>query len=99
ATPTATPTPAFGPLTLSTSALTFSATLTTQSFTASEANYAGALNQDSATGDCAAIVAVTPPFVTGPAGDFAVTALASGSCTLHVSDDHGGSQPLAVTVP
>jgi hypothetical protein len=84
-----------GPLMVSTNSLTFnSATAPSQNFTASENFY----NRLISTGGCGGIVSVNPPNGPGPSQQFTVSPLAAGSCTLAVTDDHGGSRQISITV-
>ncbi|PZR61027.1 MAG: hypothetical protein DLM53_10280, partial [Candidatus Eremiobacter antarcticus] len=80
--------------------LSFSDLSQTSSFTVSEAAYGGTFTQNSPTG-CAGIVSVSPATAGGPSATFNATSQGAGSCTLTVSDDHGGSVsiPVSVTVP
>jgi hypothetical protein len=61
-------------------------------FTVTESGYAGSFRAASL--DCAPFVTFNP----GPATSFTVHAVAAGSCTIRVTDDHGGSAPVAVSV-
>jgi hypothetical protein len=65
---------------------------TTGNVNVSESNYAGSFTATSA--DCSGIAT----FDAGPATTFTVTAVAAGSCTVTMHDDHGQTAPVAVSV-
>ena len=84
-----------GSLGVNPSALTFnSAGAANQSFTATESNYNGQIF----TSGCSGIATVSPGTGSGPSQQFSVNPQAAGSCTIIVTDDHGGTQNVAVTV-
>jgi hypothetical protein len=95
ATPTPAPVPTLppGPLMVSPVSLLIGNTNpTSATFTASEANYAGAFSE---TDTCAAIATI----VQAPAGTFAASQvpLSGGACIATVHDDHAGSVPVTIT--
>ncbi|MBV8596826.1 MAG: FecR domain-containing protein [Candidatus Eremiobacteraeota bacterium] len=96
-TTSATVTVTAGPLIVSTSSVVITSAGGTAPFTASETDYTGLI---SASSDNSAIASVSPASGGGPGPvPFTITAgSTAGSTTVHVTDDHGGSQPIAVSV-
>ncbi len=87
---------AAGTLTVSTPSLSFLVGGSTQTFTASESGYGGAINASS---DKNSVATVTPASGSGPGPvTFTVTPGASGSANITVTDDHGGSKIVSITV-
>ncbi len=94
--PTAPPTPVPGTLSVSPTNLSFNVGSAPQTFTASEANYSGPI---SATSGNTAIATVSPASGNGPGPiTFTVTPVAPGSTTITVSDNHGNTQSVSVSV-
>jgi hypothetical protein len=93
--PTAVPTPA-GPLTVSPSALSFIGVSDQLTVTVSEAGYNGGFAVD-ATG-CGAAATVSALTAAAPGAQFTVTSVASGTCTVTVSDGLNQKQQIPVTV-
>ncbi len=91
--PTSPPGP--GVLSLSQSSLSFPVDGATQSFTASESNYAGPINASSSN---TAVATVSPASGAGPSATFTVTPTGVGSASITVTDNHGGTQIVSVTV-
>jgi hypothetical protein len=97
ATPTPSPTPApGGPLTLSQSAVAFTAAGQTATVTANEPAYAGAVAPDAS--GCTAVAGVTPALATAVPATFTITAQSAGSCSLPFYDTYGQRASLAVGV-
>jgi hypothetical protein len=69
-----------------------------QQFTVTENSYTGPLTAANGTPSCAGIATFAPAAGTGPSATFTVTAVAAGTCTIVVSDNHGGSVGVNVTV-
>lgn len=95
--PTPVPTATPGALSVSPSTIAFTSSGQTAAVTAGESPANGTLTLDAS--GCAGIAAVSP--ASGPASGttFTITAgSSSGSCTLHVSDAAGQSQPVGVTL-
>ena len=84
-----------GPLTVSTSSLSFPAGGSSQTFTASESNYDGAFTVTSSN----TAVCTASPTTTSPGNiTVSVTPTGGGSANITVTDDHGGSQVVSVIV-
>jgi len=90
------PTPPSGPgqLSVNPTSLSFLVGGASQSFTASESNYSGPINASSGN---VAIATVTPASGGNPT-TFTVTPTGAGSTNITVTDNHGGSQIVSVTV-
>jgi hypothetical protein len=89
----------FGDLKVMPSSLTFTDVNVVQPVDVSEANYTGAFTITANT--CSGIADVGPPSSGGPDATINVTSsvsMSGGSCGFQVDDDHGGAQPVAVTV-
>jgi len=86
-----------GPLDVSTNSVTITSAGGTAGFTASETDYTGLI---SASSDNTAVATVSPASGSGPGPvPFTITAVGTGPpATVHVTDDHGGSQAITVTV-
>lgn len=82
----------YGVLQANPQSLTFT-DIGSKTFVASEANYPGLIGQ---TG-CAGVATVSPGSGSSPV-TFTVTPVAAGTCTITVTDDHGGSVPVSITV-
>ncbi len=97
ATPTPSPTPSpGGPLTLSQSAVAFTAAGQTATVTANEPAYAGAVAPDAS--GCTAVASVTPALAAAVPATFTITAQSAGSCSLPFYDSYGQRASLAVGV-
>ena len=93
----ATPTPSLGgPLTLSQSAVAFTAAGQTATVTANEPAYAGAVAPDAS--GCTAVASVTPALAAAVPATFTITAQSAGSCSLPFYDSYGQRASLAVGV-
>lgn len=84
----------FGALVVAPLSLNFNGTSSAKNFTANETAYGGQFNASG----CAGIATITPASGNGPSATFSVNPLAAGSCTITVTDDHGGSRDISVTV-
>ncbi len=86
-----------GALTVNPTSLSFNGTGSSknQTFTASESNYSGPL---SALSSNPVVATVSPSTGNGPNQTFTVTPLAAGSATIIVTDNHGGSASVNVSV-
>ncbi len=85
-----------GSLSVSTSSVTLNGAGDTAPFTASERFYTGAIS--AATGDNT-VATVSPASGAGPGPvSFTITAVGPGTTNITVTDNHGGSQPISVTV-
>lgn len=100
ATPTPTPTPTPVPAAIGGSAVSISLTVagSNAQFTVTENNYTGPLNAANGSPTCAGIATFAPASGSGPSATFTVTAVAAGVCTIVVTDNHGGSVGVNVTV-
>jgi hypothetical protein len=67
-------------------------------FTVTENSYTGPLSAANGSPSCAGIATFSPASGSGPSATFTVTAVAAGTCTIVVSDNHGGSVGVNVTV-
>ncbi len=85
-------------LTTSTSSLAFTVAGSAQTFTANESGYSGPLTAANGSPSCAGIATFSPASGTGPGVTFTVTAVAAGTCTIVVSDNHGGSASVGIIV-
>jgi ABC-type transport system substrate-binding protein len=97
ATPTPAPTPTAlpgGPLTLSQSALAFTAAGQTATVTVNEPAYAGTVAPDAS--GCTAVAGVTPASAAAVPAMFTITAQGAGSCSLAFLDGRG--QRATVTI-
>lgn len=95
--PTASPTaPPSGSLSLSQSAISFTAPGQSAMVTASETNYTGPISVNA--GTCGTVVNVTPSSVASAPGHFTVGAQSSGSCTVTFTDQFGQTATLSVGV-
>jgi hypothetical protein len=99
-TPTPSPTPTPVPAAIGGSAITLNFTVAGSSaqFTVTENNYSGPLTAANGSPSCSGIATFAPASGTGPSATFTVTAVAAGTCTIVVSDNHGGSVGVNVTV-
>jgi len=96
-TPTPTPSPSpGGPLTLSQSALAFTAAGQTATVTANEPAYAGPVAPDGS--GCTAVASVTPALAAAVPATFTITARSAGACSLPFYDSYGQRASLAVGV-
>lgn len=85
-----------GQLSVSTSSVTLNGAGDTAPFTASERFYTGAISASS--GDTT-VATVSPASGSGPGPvSFTITAVGPGTTNINVTDNHGGSQPVSVTV-
>jgi hypothetical protein len=85
-----------GPLNVSTNSVLITSAGGTAGFTASETDYTGLI---SASSDHPGIATVSPASGSGPGPvGFTISAVTSGTATVLVTDDHGGSQAISVTV-
>ncbi|MDQ6779787.1 MAG: hypothetical protein M3Z37_01355 [Candidatus Eremiobacteraeota bacterium] len=84
----------FGALVVAPLSLHFNGTATAKTFTANETAYGGQFN----TSGCSGVVTITPGSGNGPSASFSVKPVAAGGCTITVTDDHGGSRDIAVSV-
>lgn len=84
----------FGSLNVGPTTLNFNGTTNAKNITAQETAYSGQFT----TSGCSGIVTITPSTGSGPSATLAVKPVSSGSCTITVSDDHGNSSPVGVTV-
>jgi hypothetical protein len=83
-------------LNVSTNSVSLAGVGDTALFTATENLYSGKIN---AVSSDIAVATVAPASRNGPGPvSFTITAVNSGTATVTVSDDHGGSQPISVTV-
>ena len=100
ATPTPSPTPTPVPAAIGGSAvaLLLTAAGSSAQFTVTENNYTGPFSAANGSPSCAGIATFAPASNTGPSGTFTVTAVAAGTCTIVVTDNHGGSVGVNVTV-
>jgi hypothetical protein len=98
--PTPTPTPTAVPAPIGGSAVSLSLTSAGQTaqFTVTENSYPGPLTAANGTPSCAGIATFSPAAGTGPSATFTVTAVAAGTCTIVVTDNHGGSVGVNVTI-
>ena len=97
ATPTPSPTPSpGGPLTLSQSAVAFTAAGQTATVTANEPAYAGSVAPDAS--GCTAVASVTPALAAAVPASFTITAQSAGSCSLPFYDGYGQRASLTVGV-
>lgn len=75
--------------------LTFTSTgAPAQTVNASETNYTGPFNVSG----CGGVASATPNPGTGPLQAFQIQPIGAGTCTLTISDNHGGSGAVGVTV-
>ncbi|MDQ2818562.1 MAG: hypothetical protein M3T49_10215 [Candidatus Eremiobacteraeota bacterium] len=65
-----------------------------QTFDASEANYTGPIFANG----CNGVATVSPRTGNGQSQRFTVTPTAAGTCTITVTDNHGGVQTVSVTI-
>ncbi len=97
--PTITPTAPPGSLQVSTNSISFPVGASPMPFTASEANYAGAINAVSSDPN---VATVSPASGNGPSVQFTVTPVDLGgqttTATITVTDDRGGSQIVNVSL-
>jgi len=94
-TPSPAPTPG-GALTLSQSALAFTAAGQTATVTANEPAYAGLVAPDAS--GCTAVASVTPALAAAVPATFTITARSAGACSLPFYDSYGQRASLAVGV-
>jgi hypothetical protein len=97
-TPSPTPSPAPAPIGGSAAQLNFTVVGNSQQFTVTENGYAGPLTASNGTPSCAGIATFSPAAGTGPSATFTVTAVGAGTCAIVVTDNHGGSVGVNVTV-
>src|SRR6202035_386371 len=90
ATPTPSPTPTPVPAAIGGSTVSVSLTSggSAAQFTVTRARYAGPLSVANGTPACSGIATFSPPSGSGPSATFTVTAVAAGTCTIVVSDNH-----------
>ncbi|MDQ2993046.1 MAG: hypothetical protein M3R30_09555 [Candidatus Eremiobacteraeota bacterium] len=86
------------PLTLSTSAATFTTAGANSLFTANETGYAGNFTAANGVPSCAGIATFSPASAGGPNGQFTITSVAAGTCQIKVTDTNGQSAVVNVTV-
>lgn len=98
--PVATPTPTPAPAAIGGSAIsmTFTTAGSSAQFTVTENSYGGPLTAANGSPSCAGIATFAPASGTGPSATFTLTAVAAGTCSIVVSDNHGGSVGVNVTV-
>src|SRR4029077_11865917 len=88
------PSPSPGALQVAPTTLSFTVGGAPQTVTATETNYSGQL---AASSPNPAVATVSP--ASGPSGvTFTVTPVGPGSTSFDVSDNHGGSVPVSITV-
>ena len=90
------PPPVAAPLLASATTLTFIAagSAHAQTFTVTEAGYAGTFTE---VDTCAGVASVSPATATGPSAIFTVTPSASGSCSVTIKDGGGQTAGIAVS--
>ena len=97
-TPSPTPSPAPAPIGGSAVSLNFTVVGNSQQFTVTENSYTGPLNASDGTPSCAGIATFSPASGSGPSATFTVTAVGAGTCAIVVTDNHGGSVGVNITV-
>lgn len=97
-TPSPTPTPVPAPIGGSAVSLSFTVAGSSAQFTVTENSYSGPFTAANGTPPCTGIATFAPASNSGPSGTFTVTAVAAGTCTIVVTDNHGGSVGVNVTV-
>lgn len=97
ATPTPAPTaPPAGSVSLSQTAVAFSAPGQTATVTASEPGYSGPIAAGA--GACGVVAVVSPAFATSSPAHFTITSQGSGSCAVTFTDSFGQTATLTVGV-
>lgn len=96
--PLPSPSPSPGPFTLQPTALTFGdiGSANAATFDVSESGFSGGFTVDAS--GCNGIATVSAPPYNGPRSTITVTPQGSGGCSLNVSDGHGGSAAVNISV-
>jgi hypothetical protein len=97
-TPSPTPSPVPAPIGATGTTVSLTAAGNTAQFQVTESGYSGPFTVANGSPSCTGIATVSPSAGTGPSTTFTITAVAAGTCTIVVSDNHGGSVSVQVVV-